>query len=153
MKAFRFSVDALGVLRQRQENEALQQYSRALLVRQQALDALEAARDQIRAHWTEMRRRLAGPCPAGQARQLQDHLLVLERRQQECVAALRAAERGVNAASQVMLLARQQREIVETYRDKQLAKHQRLEAREDQKLLDELAGRRGAGIYAHAPSL
>src|SRR5581483_3699680 len=149
MKAFHFSLEAVRTLRQRQENDALEQYSRALLVRQQAIDALETARDHIHAHWAETRRQLSGKSSASQLSQLQDHSRVLERRQQECVAALRAAERSVNAASQLMLLARPQREIVDKFRDKQLAKHQRLEALEDQKLIDELAARRGPSLYTN----
>jgi len=142
MKAFHFTLEAVRTLRQRQENDTLEQYSRALLIRQQALAALETARDRIQAHWAEMRRLLSARCAASHATQLQDHYRTLEQRQQECVAALRAAERGVQAASQLMLLARQQREIVDIYRDKQEARHQRLVAREEQKALDEFASRR-----------
>ncbi|HWD18206.1 MAG TPA: flagellar FliJ family protein [Verrucomicrobiae bacterium] len=142
MKAFRFTLEAVHTLRLRQENDALEQYSRALLIRQQALAALETVRDRIQANWVEMRQLLAGLCAAAQMRQLQDFHRALEQRQQECVAALRAAERSVHAASQNMLLARQQREIVDSYRDKQIARHQRAEAREEQKVIDEFAGRR-----------
>jgi flagellar export protein FliJ len=150
MKAFHFSLEAVRTLRMRQENDALEHYARALLVRQQALDAVESAREAIQGHWAEMRRQLSRRCAAVQASQLQDHHRVLERRQQECVVALRAAERGVNAASQAMLAARQQREIVDTYRDKQWAKHQRLEARAEQTINDELAARR---VTSYQPSL
>ena len=52
------------------------------------------------------------------------------------------AERRVNAASQAMLVARQQREMVDVYREKQLAAHDRLGLREEQKILDEFAIRR-----------
>jgi flagellar export protein FliJ len=149
MKAFQFSLEAVRTLRLRQENDALERYARALLVRQQALDAVEAASERIHAHWGEMRRHLSRRCSALQARQLQEHHGVLERRQQECVAALRAAERAVNAASQIMLLARQQREIVDGYRDKQWAKHQRLEAHEEQKINDEFSARRGSSLYSN----
>jgi len=41
-----------------------------------------------------------------------------------------------------MLAARQQREMVDVYREKQHAVHQRLELREEQKILDEFAIRR-----------
>lgn len=142
MKAFHFSLEAVRTLRQRQENDALEQYARALMVRQQALTALEAIRERIQANWVEIRRLLAGPWIGSQASQLQDYHCALDRRQQECVAALRVAERGVQAASHAMLQARQQREIVDTYRDKQLASHQRLAVREEQKMIDEFSGRR-----------
>src|ERR1700761_6058518 len=149
MKAFHFTLEAVRVLRQRQENDALEKYARALAVRQQALDALEAARESLQAHWAEMRRQLARHCSAVQASQLHQRQSVLEQRQQECVAALRAAERGVNGASQGMLLARQRREIVDTFRDKQLARHQRLAARAEQTALDELAIRRNLSFHSH----
>ena len=80
MKAFQFSLEAVRTLRLRQENDALDQYARSLLTRQQALDALESAREKIHAHWGEMRRQLARRCAAIQASQLQDHYGVLERR-------------------------------------------------------------------------
>jgi flagellar biosynthesis chaperone FliJ len=41
-----------------------------------------------------------------------------------------------------MLATRQQREMVDVYREKQQAVHQRLELREEQKILDEFAIRR-----------
>jgi len=148
MKAFQFTLEAVRTLRVRQENDAIEQYGRALMVQQQALDALEVARERIQTHWADMRRQISRRCTALQAAQMQDHYRVLECRQQECVAALRAAERGVNAASQTMLLARQQREIVDGYRDKQLAKHQRLEVRAEQKLSDEFAARRGSSLHS-----
>jgi len=149
MKAFQFTLEAVRTLRLRQENDAIEQYARALAARHQALAVLEAARERIQAQWAEMRRQLSRRCMALQATQMQDHYRVLERRQQECVAALRAAERGVNVASQIMLLARQQREIVDTYRTKQLAKHQRLEARAEQKINDEFASRRASPFHSN----
>jgi flagellar export protein FliJ len=45
-------------------------------------------------------------------------------------------------ASRVMLAAHQQREIVDIFREKQFACHQKAEAREEQKMLDEFAVRR-----------
>jgi flagellar export protein FliJ len=149
MKAFQFSLEAVRTLRQRQENDALDQYARALALRQRALNALEAARERIQAHWAETRRQMARRCTALQVSQLQSHGRVLEQRQQECVTALRAAERGVNAASQVMLLARQQREIVEVYREKQIVRHQRLEAVAEQKMSDEFAARRSSSFQSN----
>jgi flagellar export protein FliJ len=50
-----------------------------------------------------------------------------------------------------MLTARQRRKIVENLRVKQHAHHQRAEWREEQKLLDDLASRRGRPILAWKP--
>jgi len=147
MKAFRFTLEAVRTIRQRQENEALEFYARALLARQHALDAVEAIHRLIGDQFGRMRQILAEGCPAAQAAQAQSYHRSLEKIREENVAALEQAERRVKAASQAMLTARQQREIVDIYREKQQAVHQRAELREEQKTLDEFALRR---VNAHS---
>jgi flagellar export protein FliJ len=146
MKAFRFSLEAVRTLRQRQENEALEQYARALLARQQVLDTLDSLNEQITRHWAELRRLLSAACGGAQAAQAHSYHHLLEQRRDECVAALGQAERRVNAASHAMLAARQQREMVDVYCAKQQAHHQHLETREEQKTTDEFASRRATSI-------
>jgi len=142
MKVFRFSLEAVRTLRQRKEQEAMEQYSRALLARQQVLDLLEAIEERISRNFARMRELLAGGCSAGQAAQAQSYHRSLEKHRDDCVAALGLAERRVQAAFKAMLAARQRREAVEVYRDKQRAAHSRLEWREEQKIQDEFALRR-----------
>jgi flagellar export protein FliJ len=142
MKAFRFTLEAVRTIRQRQENEALEFYARALLARQHALDSLEAIHRLIGDDFARTRQLLALGCTAAQAAQAQNYHRSLERMREDAVAALEQAERRVKAASQAMLTARQQREIVDIYREKQQAVHQRAELREEQKTLDEFANRR-----------
>jgi flagellar export protein FliJ len=142
MKAFRFTLEAVRTLRQRQEHQALEQYAQALLARQQALDALDAIEERIGLDYARMRRLLAGRCDAGEAAQAHSYHRSLEQRREDGVATLGLAERHVHAASQAMLAARQRREMVEVYRDKQRAAHQRLEWREEQKIQDEFGLRR-----------
>jgi flagellar export protein FliJ len=142
MKAFRFTLEAVRTLRQRQEQEAMETYARALLARQQVLDLLADMDHRIARDFAQMRQLLAGRCTAAQASQAQSFHASLEKKRDDCVAALGHAERRVNAASQAMLAARQQREMVDVYGAKQHAVHQRLELREEQKILDEFAIRR-----------
>jgi flagellar export protein FliJ len=142
MKAFRFTLEAVRTLRQRQEQEALETYARALLARQQVLDLLADMDQHIVRDFVQMRQLLAGRCTAARAAQAQNFHASLEKKRDDCVAALGQAERRVNAASQAMLAARQQREMVDVYREKQHAVHQRLGLREEQKILDEFAIRR-----------
>ena len=52
-----------------------------------------------------------------------------------------------------MLAARQQREMVDIYREKQQAVHQRLEVREEQKILDEFAVRRVTALQSAQPNV
>lgn len=148
MKTFRFTLEAVRTVRQRQENAALEQYARALVARQQAFDALDTIEEQITRDNTQWQELLAAGCNAAQAAQAQQYHRSLEKRLEESILALNAAERRVNAASNTMLAARQQREIVDVYREKQLARHQRLTMREEQKNLDEFAGRRAISFQA-----
>jgi flagellar export protein FliJ len=148
MKAFRFTLEAVQVLRHRQEQQAMERYVHALLARQQVLDRLETARERIRLNQQEMNRLLAASCAAARLAQAHLYELALEKQQAEQVLALAKAERRVQAAFQAMLTARQRRKIVETFRAKQHARHQRAEWREEQKLLDDLASRRGRPILA-----
>jgi flagellar export protein FliJ len=152
MKTFRFTLEAVRTLRQRQEQEALENYARALLARQQVLAALTDMDQRIGRDFTQMRKLLSGPCTAAQAAQAQNFHASLEKKRDECVAALGHAERRLNAASQAMLAARQKRETVDIYREKQQAAHQRLELREEQKILDEFAIRRVTSLHSASPA-
>jgi flagellar export protein FliJ len=142
MKAFRFTLEAVRTLRQRQEHEALEEYIRALLARKQALSVLEAIDESIGRDFAQMRKLLAGGCTASQASQAHNYHYALEQKREQSAAALGIAERWVNEASKAMLNARRQLEMVEVYREKQEAQHQRLELREEQKMMDEFAMRR-----------
>jgi flagellar export protein FliJ len=142
MKAFRFTLEAVRTLRQRQEQEALESYARALLARQQVMQALEDMDQRVGRDFEQMRSLRAGRCTAAQAAQAQNFHASLEKKRDDCLEALGQAERQVNAACRAMLAARQQREMVDVFRGKQQAVHQRLLAREEQKIMDEFAIRR-----------
>jgi hypothetical protein len=99
------------------EQTVLQEYVRALLARQQALDLLETIHQQIKQIWTVMRRLLDGAGAAGRAAQAvrvaraalatqaQKSYSSLEKRRQECIDALHQAERRANIALQSLLAA------------------------------------------------
>jgi flagellar export protein FliJ len=152
MKAFHFTLEAVRTLRQRQEQATMEQYAQALLVRQQALDRLAAAQNELTVCAENLRAKLIAGCTASDAAQANEYHRSLARRRDECGAQLGLAERRVNAALQAMLGARQQREIVDKYFDKQKSRHQREVLREEQKLLDDLAGRRGNSILTWNPT-
>ena len=151
MKAFRFTLEAVQILRHRQEQQAMETYVHALLARQQVLARLEAARERIRLNQQEMNRLLAAGCAAARLAQVHLYERALEKQQAEQVLALAQAERRVQATFQAMLTARQRRKMVESFRAKQHARHQRAEWREEQKLLDDLASRRARPILAWHP--
>ena len=129
----------------------METYVHALLARQQVLDRLENVRDQIRRNQQEMNRLLVSACAASPLAQVSQYERALEEQQAQQVVALALAERRVQNTFQAMLTARQRRKIVENLRDKQQARHQRAEWREEQKLLDDLASRRGRPILVWKP--
>lgn len=148
MKRFRFTLEAVRTVRQRQEQDAMDQFARTLLARQQAVERLEAVQQRLTAGFHELRHLLSSGCEAATAAQMQAYHRALEKQRDECLAAVGLAERRVNAAFNVMLMARRQREIVDKGREKQQASYQREIAREEQKFQDDLAGRRTSSILA-----
>jgi flagellar export protein FliJ len=148
MKAFRFTLEAVRTVRQRQENDALENYARALQVRQQAVDLLEAIHQRIGDDFVQMRHLLSAGCTAAQAAQAQNYHRSLEIMRSDGLASLEQAERRVKAAFQAMLAARQQREIVDVYREKQQGVYQRAEMRAEQKVQDEFAIRRVTALHS-----
>jgi flagellar export protein FliJ len=110
------------------------------------MDSLEAIHRRIGDDFARMRQLLAGGCAAAQAAQAQSYHRSLEKLREEAVTALEQAERRVNVASQAMLTARQQREMVDVHCAKQQAAHRRAQMREEQKALDEFALRRGTAL-------
>lgn len=129
----------------------MEHYAQALLGRRLAMERLEEFQRQLGAGWQELRNLLKRGCEAAKAAQMQAYHRSLEKRRDESVLALGVAERRVNAAFQAMMLARQQREIVDKCFEKQKARHQREQLRVEQKFLDDLAGRRTAFALAWNP--
>jgi flagellar export protein FliJ len=152
MKPFHFTLEAVRTLRRRQEQNAMETYARTLLTRQQTLDRLDAIKRELNNGWQELRAQLAKGCTASQAAQAHDYHRSLAKRRDEAIMALGVAERRVNAALQSMLAARQQREIVDKSCEKQLAVHRREQFRAEQKLLDDLAGRRPLSAFSWTPT-
>ena len=148
MKPFRFTLEAVSTLRRRQEQKILEKYAQTLNVRQQAADRLAGVEHELSKCWQEWRLKLAGGYTAAEAVQAHAYQRLLAQRREECALALETAQRRVNASLQAMLLARRRREIVDKCFDKQKTRYQREQARGEQKLLDDLAGRRSNSIFA-----
>ena len=142
MKPFQFTLEAVRTVRQRQEHNAMDQYARALLTRRQALERLDAIQRELNDGWKDLRGKLAAGCAASQAAQAHEYHRAVAKRRDEAITTLGVAERRVNAALQAMLTARQQRKIVDKSFEKQKAQHLREQFRTEQKLLDDLGGRR-----------
>lgn len=152
MKPFHFTLEAVRTVRQRQEQNAMEQYAQALLGRQQAVEKLNAIQKELHASWRELRKQMSAGCSASHLSQVNDYHRALENRRNDANTALGVAERRVNAAMQTMLSARQQREIVDKSCEKQKARHLREQFRAEQKVLDDIAGRRGGSSLSWNPT-
>jgi flagellar export protein FliJ len=148
MKPFRFGLEAVATVRKRIEGEALESYAQALLVRQQALKQFETIQCDLTAAWDQLRRELGMGCPAARMTRLRGHAEALNDERKLRETALQQSERAVHQSLQRMLAARQQREVVEKFRSRQRAHHDRDVASETQKFLDELATQRSTPALA-----
>lgn len=143
MKHFRFTLQALLTVRQREEREALEFYARELQARQQALDALADSENDLALAWDELRTQMIAGGPIGGLLQRQGHCHHLSGIRERSVTAVTRAEDAANLALLAVIAARKQREVVEKFLEQQRRNYQRECTREEQKTLDELAHRAG----------
>lgn len=152
MKRFQFKLQAVLTLRQRAEQTALEHYSRAMLARHAAMARLTEAERELSRAWKDLRQRMTGGCPAGEAQQRQQFCHLLDDRRRQCEQALSQAEVQLNQAFQKMLLCRQDREVIEQYLADQRQQHDRALLAEERKILEDLARRRDPGPVSWNPS-
>lgn len=150
MKKFRFTLQALLVLRKRLEHEAMEKYAATLMARQRAGEALAMVEGELVQAANAMRNRFAKPFSAAELMHARNHYENLDTRRLKAAESLAAAERAVRPALQEMIQARRQREIVEDCEEKQRARHEREKAREEGKINDEIALRRFSPSMAGA---
>lgn len=143
MKAFKFTLEAVRTLRTRQEKIALEQYGKAVQHREQAVAFLWKVREELGQVFQE-RMNLADGAPASDLAQLERWTGEVAAREKQCLQNVQLATMHVEDAWQNLLKARQELEIVEKFFARQRERHDRALDREEQKSLDEQAGRRPA---------
>jgi flagellar export protein FliJ len=152
MKRFAFKLEAVLTLRQRAEQMALERYSRAIQHRQSCASRVaevEMELSETRRQWLNL---LADGCPAARAAQMLSFCHALEERKRQCEQTLNLADVELNQASQKMLFARQQREAVEKFLERQRERYDRQLRDEERKLVDDLVNRRSPISLAGKPS-
>jgi flagellar export protein FliJ len=152
MKPFQFKLQAVLTLRQRAEQTALVRYSRAIERRRTAADQLaetEIALAEARRQWLHA---MAEGCPAVRAAQMLDFCHLLEERKQQSEHTLHAADLELNDSSQLMLLARQQREAVEKFLARLRDRYERQLRIEERKLIDDLIHGRPPVSFSGRPA-
>lgn len=143
MKAFKFTLEAVRTLRTRQEKNALEQYGKAVQAREQATDLLWKVRGELEQIFVERRAQMDGTVAANLAK-LEQWSGEVASREKACLQTVQLAAQRVETTWQVLLVARQEREIVEKYLGQQRDRYDRALDREEQKSLDELANRPSA---------
>jgi len=152
MKAFHFSLESVLTLRQRQEKVAMGNYAQMLAAHRRALDQLEEVQQELKNSGEELREQIVAGCSASQAVQAHRYFESLERRRRKCVADVTAAEARKNSAMQAMLLARQQREVIDKFFEREKKRYDYACSREEQKLMDDLPQRRGDSVLSWNPA-
>lgn len=141
MKAFRFSLQAILTLRQQREQEAQRQYARKLQAVEAAHRNLTATRRELQHLADEYHLRFHQGAQSQDLRRLDLYRHALNDRltrfQQELAAARKAAERAWLA----LVHATQNRQALDQYRQKLRRAYDYTLARDEQRLLDDLAAR------------
>jgi flagellar export protein FliJ len=143
MKKFRFTLQALFTVHQQREQAALEVYARALAERQEALKRLSDAERQCQEAWDFNRQRMISGAPAAHILQAEQHCALAKKAQERRTEVWLSAQRAVDQALKTLLEARQSREAVDRFRERQQEHHRRETQREEQKNIDDLAQHTG----------
>jgi len=139
MKRFNFSLSALSVLREQQEQAAQKRYADALRVCEDAALRVQKASNELTTSWHELTAKLSAGVSAVEFLRSRAWCNVLELRLKERTVALEQARLNVDAVWQEMLVATRARETLDRFHKKKRQAYDREVQRLEQKELDELA--------------
>jgi flagellar protein FliJ len=148
MKRFEFKLQAVLILRQRAEHAALESYTRAAQRQQDAAAGLIEAEMELSEGHRQWLNALADGCPAVRAAQMMAFCHFLDARKGEADQTLKLAARDLHEASQKLVVARQQRETVEKFMERQRERYDCHLRDEERKRIDDLVGRRQPVSYS-----
>ena len=139
MKSFQFSLAALAVLREQQEQTAQKKYVEALHFCEAAAGRVDTASHELMNCWRDLTGKLSAGVSAVEFLRARAWCNVLELRLKERTAALEQARLKVDAVWQEMLGATRDRESLDRFHDKKRRAYNTQLQRAEQKELDELA--------------
>ncbi len=139
MRAFRFPLEPLRVLRRQKERLAQQRYAQSLLACNAAAAQLETASRDLQSARDFLVRELNAGMPAAKIMNLRTWCLALEIKHYERKAAFAESRRISDLAFQEMSAATRDREGLDRFYDKTRRLHAQEALREEQKNFDELA--------------
>jgi flagellar protein FliJ len=139
MKAFRFPLQPLRIIREQKEREAQQRYAATLRACEEAAARVEAASVELTACWKTLRDHLNTGVTATDLLRARAWCNVLELRVKERTGALETARHAVDAVWKEMLVATRDRQALENFHEKRRRAYDLDLQRQEQKELDELA--------------
>ena len=141
MKRFRFSLEAVAIIRHHEEEQARQKFAAATRTHREGLDHLDRLEHELETVMAE--RRSSTPRHAADFRQLQEWQSLLQQKVEQQARVVQKLAQAVDQANQELRNARQRREAVEKIRSHRLAHHEQEQLKVEQKMLDDLANRSG----------
>jgi flagellar export protein FliJ len=142
MKPFKFTLQAVRTVREREEHHALHEYVGALRALEEVKGLVETVEQEIGATWAALRQAIqSGSASAGEITRLQAFCQALVQRRTDLETALKAARAKANRAFAVYLAAHQACAMVEQCCVRQKRRHQADRRRHEQKTLDDIAQR------------
>jgi flagellar export protein FliJ len=145
MKKFRFTLEPLKIVRERKEREALERYAQVLAEHSRTMERLGALNQELIQAQSEIKQRLTTSTPVTQIIQQQLYCAHLSERIKTVQNEIIQIEQKIKLAMQAVLSTRHEREVVDKFLANQRAAYDRELTLEEQKAIDELAGRRLAG--------
>jgi flagellar FliJ protein len=150
VKTFKFKLAAVETLREREENNSLQIYARALKERQTALERRDDAMRELAACRERRNLRVEGGCFIHDLREFDSHLTALRINVGKAQEDLDQHTRTMENAFADFLAARQELKVVTKFRERERKIYDFEQRRNEQKLLDELSSTRGVSVLKQA---
>ncbi len=141
MKRFRFSLESVRTLREQKEREAKRRYAAAVRVCDEIASRQHRIELELESCWAFAREQMIARTAALTLASTNAFADALEQRLQKVKDELRVSRQQLELAWQALLHATRDRDALDHYRDKLHRLHCRAEQSEEQKFLDELAGR------------
>ena len=148
MKGFRFSLQAILTLRQEAEQAAQRQYALRLTAVQAAEARLAALDQEVQGVWARREKALAQGVQAHEVEALGSYGAGLAEQRKTLVTEVQKARDAAHLAWQQLLRASQERETLDRYRKRRRLEFDQAQARAEQKMLDDLAGRAKPEVLA-----
>lgn len=147
MKKFKFSLQAVRLLKNKIEEDAAQKHARALVQVGRAKSELAETERELNAA-ALMQFSTGKKTPAQELLQLNQYITALEKLRRERLERCLHAEKDVTLARAALEKAAREREILDRVHEHQHSSHKFHVARQEQKWMDEIAQKMKRGILA-----